>query len=206
MLSSEEIRSVTFEKAMRGYRTEDVDAFLEQVAAGVDQLVAEKADVEKKLYILAQKVEEYRAEEDTLKSALINAQRLGENVIHEAKAKADSVVREATGKAQRILDAAADREREEKDKLRQLEAEIASFKGSILSLYQQHIESLSELDRRVSSVHTAVFGEEAAAQEEIPVSAQGEEITAEPVEASAIENAGSIVDSYQEAVLNRDAD
>ena len=77
MLSSEEIRSVTFEKAMRGYRTEDVDAFLEQVAAGVDQLVAEKADVEKKLYILAQKVEEYRAEEDTLKSALINAQRLG---------------------------------------------------------------------------------------------------------------------------------
>ncbi len=205
MLSSEEIRSVTFEKAMRGYRTEDVDAFLEQVAAGVDQLVAEKADVEKKLYILAQKVEEYRAEEDTLKSALINAQRLGENVIHEAKAKADSVVREATGKAQRILDAAADREREEKDKLRQLEAEVASFKGSILSLYQQHIESLSELDRRVSSVHTAVFGEEAA-QEEIPVSAQGEEITAEPVEASAIENAGSIVDSYQEAVLNRDAD
>lgn len=206
MLSSEEIRSVTFEKAMRGYRTEDVDTFLEQVAAGVDQLVAEKADVEKKLYILAQKVEEYRAEEDTLKSALINAQRLGENVIHEAKAKADSVVREATGKAQRILDAAADREREEKDKLRQLEAEVASFKGSILSLYQQHIESLSELDRRVSSVHTAVFGEEAAAQEEIPVSAQGEEITAEPVEASAIENAGSIVDSYQEAVLNRDAD
>lgn len=206
MLSSEEIRSVTFEKAMRGYRTEDVDAFLEQVAAGVDQLVAEKADVEKKLYILAQKVEEYRAEEDTLKSALINAQRLGENVIHEAKAKADSVVREATGKAQRILDAAADREREEKDKLRQLEAEVASFKGGILSLYQQHIESLSELDRRVSSVHTAVFGEEAAAQEEIPVSAQGEEITAEPVEASAIENAGSIVDSYQEAVLNRDAD
>lgn len=126
-------------------------------------------------------------------------------MIHEAKAKADSVVREATGKAQRILDAAADREREEKDKLRQLEAEVASFKGSILSLYQQHIESLSELDRRVSSVHTAVFGEEAA-QEEIPVSAQGEEITAEPVEASAIENAGSIVDSYQEAVLNRDAD
>lgn len=142
----------------------------------------------------------------TLKSALINAQRLGENVIHEAKAKADSVVREATSRAQRILEAAAEREREEKDKLRQLEAEIASFKGGILSLYQQHIESLSELDRRVGDVHTAVFGEEAAAPEESSAPAEGEEITAEPVEASAIENAGSIVDSYQDAVLNRDAD
>ena len=82
MLSSEEIRSVTFEKALRGYRAEDVDAFFEQTAAGVDQLIAEKEDIEKKLYILAQKVEEYRADEDTLKSALLNAQRLGENVIH----------------------------------------------------------------------------------------------------------------------------
>ena len=54
MLSSEEIRSITFEKSMRGYRTEDVDAFLEQVAAGVDQLNAEREDLEKKLYILAQ--------------------------------------------------------------------------------------------------------------------------------------------------------
>ena len=99
MLSSEEIRSVTFEKALRGYRAEDVDAFLEQTAAGVDQLIAEKEDIEKKLYILAQKVEEYRADEDTLKSALLNAQRLGENVIHEARSKGDSIIREATGKS-----------------------------------------------------------------------------------------------------------
>ena len=63
MLTSEEIRTVTFEKSMRGYRPEDVDAFLEQVAAGVDQLSSEKEDLEKKLYILAQKVEEYRDQE-----------------------------------------------------------------------------------------------------------------------------------------------
>ena len=36
----------------------------------------------------------------------------------------------ATGKAQRILDAAADREWEEKDKLRQLEAEVVYAHGT----------------------------------------------------------------------------
>ena len=166
MLSSEEIRSITFEKSMRGYRTEDVDAFLEQVAAGVDQLNAEREDLEKKLYILAQKVEEYRSEEETLKSALINAQRLGENVIHEARIKADGMVREATGKAQRILEAADEREREEKEKLRALEAEVSAFKGSILALYQKHIEALSELDDSVEKVHTTVFGPEEQPQPE----------------------------------------
>ena len=166
MLSSEEIRSITFEKSMRGYRTEDVDAFLEQVAAGVDQLNAEREDLEKKLYILAQKVEEYRSEEETLKSALINAQRLGENVIHEARIKADGMVREATGKAQRILEAADEREREEKEKLRALEAEVSAFKGSILALYQKHIEALSELDDSVEKVHTTVFGPEDQSQPE----------------------------------------
>ena len=166
MLSSEEIRSITFEKSMRGYRTEDVDAFLEQVAAGVDQLNAEREDLEKKLYILAQKVEEYRSEEETLKSALINAQRLGENVIHEARIKADGMVREATGKAQRILEAADEREREEKEKLRTLEAEVSAFKGSILTLYQKHIEALSELDDSVEKVHTTVFGPEDQPQPE----------------------------------------
>ena len=168
MLSSEEIRSITFEKSMRGYRTEDVDAFLEQVAAGVDQLNAEREDLEKKLYILAQKVEEYRSEEETLKSALINAQRLGETVIHDARIKAEGMVREATGKAQRILEAADEREREEKEKLRALEAEVSAFKGSILTLYQKHIEALSELDDSVEKVHTTVFGPEDQPQPEEP--------------------------------------
>lgn len=166
MLSSEEIRSITFERSMRGYRTEDVDAFLEKIAAGVDQLNAERDDLQKKLYILAQKVEEYRSEEETLKSALLNAQRLGENVIHEAKIKSDGMIREATGKAQRILEAADLREQEEKDRLRALEAEVTAFKGSILALYQKHIEALSELDGTVEKVHTSVFGEEPAPETE----------------------------------------
>lgn len=216
MLTSEEIRTVTFEKSMRGYRPEDVDAFLEQVAAGVDQLSSEKEDLEKKLYILAQKVEEYRDQENTLKSALINAQRLGENVIHEAKAKADSLMREATSRAQRILDAAEEREREKKDNLRNMEAAIVSFKGAVLELYQQHIESLSKIDRHIDHAHKEVFGEAyapegqqaqetPAAQDEVSQDTD-EEITAELVEASVDDAIGSIVDSYEDAVLNKDAD
>ena len=36
MISSEDVRRVTFDKAMRGYRCDDVDDYLKQVAESMD--------------------------------------------------------------------------------------------------------------------------------------------------------------------------
>ena len=76
-MNAEDIRNVTFDKVMRGYRPEEVDAYLDQVAAELERLQTEKADAEKKMYILAEKVDQYRDDEETLKTALLNAQRMG---------------------------------------------------------------------------------------------------------------------------------
>lgn len=145
MISPQEIRTVTFDKVMRGYRPEDVDALLQQLAQQMEQLQAEKESTEKKLYVLAQKVEEYRKDEDNLKTALLNAQRMGENVIKEAKQKAESILREAGIKAEDITRAALEQVNDEQLELERVKAEVAQFKNSVLSLYKQHIESLSTL-------------------------------------------------------------
>ena len=84
MIASDDVRHVTFDRAMRGYRCEDVDDYLKQVADSIDSLAAENDDLQKKLVILAQRIDQYRAAEDTLSTTMINAQRLGENVIKEA--------------------------------------------------------------------------------------------------------------------------
>ena len=81
MIASDDVRRVTFDRAMRGYRCEDVDDYLKQVADSIDSLAAENDDLQKKLVILAQRIDQYRADEDTLSTTMINAQRLGENVI-----------------------------------------------------------------------------------------------------------------------------
>ena len=145
MISPQEIRTVTFDKVMRGYRPEDVDALLQQLAQQMEQLQAEKESAEKKLYVLAQKVEEYRKDEDNLKTALLNAQRMGENVIKEAKQKAESILREAGIKSEDITRAALEQVSEEQLELERVKAEVAQFKNNVLSLYKQHIESLSTL-------------------------------------------------------------
>ena len=95
MIASDDVRRVTFDRAMRGYRCEDVDDYLRQVADSIDSLAAENDDLQKKLVILAQRIDQYRADEDTLSTTMINAQRLGENVIKEAKQKAAEIIRAA---------------------------------------------------------------------------------------------------------------
>ena len=40
-----------------------------------------------------------------------------------------------------------------------MEAEIVSFKGSVLELYQQHIESLSKIDRHIDHGGTPRAGQ-----------------------------------------------
>ena len=152
MISPEEIRTVSFEKNMRGYRCDDVDDFLQQVAQDMEDLAGQvellkkqKDESDQKLYILAQKIEEYRGEEDTLKTALLNAQRMGENVIREAKQKAESILRDANIKAEDLTHSAREQVEEYSMELERVQAEVAHFKASVLGLYKQHIESLSTL-------------------------------------------------------------
>lgn len=186
MISPQEIRTVTFDKAVRGYRTEDVDAFLQQVAEQLEQLTAEKEDKEQKLYILAQKIEEYRKDEDNLKTALLNAQRMGENVIKEAKQKAESILREAGIKAEDITRAATEQVQEEQLQLESIKAEVAQFKNNVLSLYKQHIESLSTLpgsdagDEEEPEPETEAPAEPDAQAAEAPVFAALEQEPAAP--------------------------
>lgn len=152
MVTPQEIRTVTFERNMRGYRCEDVDDFLQRTAddmealnSQVSQLTTAKEEADQKLYILAQKIEEYRKEEDTLKTALLNAQRMGENIIREARQKAESILREANIKAEDLTRSSKEQVEEQTLELERIQSEVARFKSSVLSLYKQHIESLSTL-------------------------------------------------------------
>ena len=166
MLKSQDIRVVTFDKVMRGYNTEDVDAFLSQVADQTAALENEKAELTKKMYVLAEKVAEYRKDEDNLKAALLNAQRVGENVIQEANQRAARILREAEARSKDVLSDTTRQLEEEKIELARLQEEVGRFKNNVLALYRQHIESLSTLPDPVRKDEEKEKTEEATAPEE----------------------------------------
>ena len=145
MISSEDVRRVTFDKAMRGYRCDDVDDYLKQVAESMDALAAKNDEMQKNLVVLAQRIDQYRAEEDTLRTTMINAQRLGENVIREAKQKAAEIIRAANVKADDREQRARDDVELAKQEIVTLKSEADSFKRSLMEMYRKHINLISKM-------------------------------------------------------------
>lgn len=94
-MNAKEIITRRFEKAaFNGYKTDDVDDFMKEVSDEFAQLQKEKTELERKLEVLADKIREYRDDEDALKDALLIAQKQGNAIVAESKASAEKLTKE----------------------------------------------------------------------------------------------------------------
>ncbi|MBQ1475005.1 MAG: DivIVA domain-containing protein [Ruminococcus sp.] len=148
MLTIDEIREISFRRAGKnGYNAADVDDFIDEVTATVEQLIAEKNDCVRKMDILATKIEQYREDEETVRNALLTSQKLSDTTIKEAKNKADYIVKSAEKKSRAILTEAEMATEREKDKFEALHAETAKLRSEILALYKKHIAMVEEFPK-----------------------------------------------------------
>ena len=156
MITSKDVRNKRFEKAAFGYKQEEIDEFLSQLEAELDEMERERAEANNKIQILADKVREYMKDEDALKDALLGAQRQGHQVIDEANEKAEKIIAEAQAKADALEDEAVrkhadamEKNREEiareKEALIEAQQQVADFKKSLFEMYKSHLELISSM-------------------------------------------------------------
>ena len=92
MFTPQEVSEKTFPKSpsfSSGYDLAAVDEFLDTLTEDYTALYKENAALKTKLKILAEKVEEYRATEDTMRSMLLAAQKMAASMTEEAKEKGE---------------------------------------------------------------------------------------------------------------------
>ncbi|HAY72998.1 MAG TPA: hypothetical protein DCY31_03935, partial [Ruminococcaceae bacterium] len=111
MLTPAKITNHHFEASGRNaYKAESVDSFIKEVAESYEQVFRENGEMFKKINLLAQRLEEYRNDEDNIRNALLTAQRAADRITKEAQEKADKLVAEVTERTNtenEKLDAAA---------------------------------------------------------------------------------------------------
>ncbi|MDL2233842.1 DivIVA domain-containing protein [Ruminococcaceae bacterium OttesenSCG-928-L11] len=144
-MTPKEIHSKQFSKGMNGYKTDEVSLYLGEVADYLRSVIRERDELLEKIGVLAEKMEEYRADEDSLRAALIGAQKLGDSVVREAKAKAQAIIDEARRKADTISEDAKRSIEVESYTLEKKKLEAAKFKSQLLAMYKQHIDYINAL-------------------------------------------------------------
>ena len=100
MLTPAKIKNHHFEASGRNaYKADGVDRFFEEVADSYEQMFRENGEMYKKISLLAERLEEYRNDEDNIRNALLTAQRMAEQIQREAREKSDALVSEAQARA-----------------------------------------------------------------------------------------------------------
>lgn len=156
-MSSNDFISMKLEKSgLFGYKVEDVEKYISCVNDYCLNCENEKKELESKIKILAEKIREYRDEEENIRDALLGAQKLGSNIINEAKDKAEKLLNEAKDRvsskvryaqidAEKLLKETKYNIEKEKKSLLKIQKEVSTFKAKLLSLYKSHLDLITSL-------------------------------------------------------------
>lgn len=146
MMNPNDIAGKRFEKGMgRTYRSDEVDKFLTQVADDMNDLIADKRESDQKLQVLAGKVEEYKNDEESMRSALIGAQKLGDSVVRNSREEAAAILAEANRQAELVRDQCKRELEAHQNAYTSIQREVSAFKGKLQIQYRQHLELINAI-------------------------------------------------------------
>ena len=98
-----DIKKTDFKKTIRGYDTNEVDAFLETVSLRYERLYDDNISLAEKVKVLTSDIDLYKENESTLQKAIVKAQDLADEILGNAKKRAENIVKESELNAQKIL-------------------------------------------------------------------------------------------------------
>jgi len=156
-ISGRILREVEFRDRLRGYDTDEVDEFLEKVAAAVDELVAELGVARDKL---AHRTDT-GLDDDSLRRTLVLAQRTADLAVREAREEAAALIEDARLEATALTaEAREEAGRMRSDAERDTRAQIGALEVRRVELKRQveELERVATVERsRLSAALTAAL-------------------------------------------------
>lgn len=186
-MNAKEISIKRFEKSAFGYKADDVDEYLRDLAGEMSQLQKDKDDCEKKIDVLADKVREYMKDEDAIKDAIVGAQRQSRQIIDEAQMVSNRIIAEANEKADRTIGQTRIQLDKEKTALFNTQRAVSDFKAKLLSLYKSHLDLITAMPETDESDDDANYQSQQALarDEEVDVEQPEQILNEEPIASDA---------------------
>jgi cell division initiation protein len=174
MLTSADVEQKTFSTALRGYDLDEVDDFLDEVAATLRELneklaTAEAAAVSPPPVPTAGEPQESRStdvDETAISRALIAAQNAADKLLEDAKSEANKIVDDAKGEADTWEAEREAKRRQAQDEIAALAARVASVRTELSVLAGEVTGKLDQMDEVIESSGTASISDDDAGDDD----------------------------------------
>ena len=151
MFTPQEVSEKVFPKASgfgNGYTMTAVDEFLDALTEDYTALYKENVTLKAKLKILAEKVEEYRATEDAMRSTLLTAQKMAAKLVQEAQTEKENLLKEAREQHAAQLASLEQDKHDAEEKLAMAQQSLVDFvrhSSELCAQQQEFLNSLPEM-------------------------------------------------------------
>jgi cell division initiation protein len=130
-------------KMFRGFDTQEVDTFLEDLAGDYEALLKENSLLKEQLQALEERTRGLEEREKVLQETLVTTQRLVEEMKDQARREASVIIREAEVQADRIINASRSAEgslQSEIIALKRTRRQLAEGLRSTVEMYQRLLD------------------------------------------------------------------
>lgn len=130
-------------KMLGGLDPNDVDAFLQMVAAEMESLIRENSELKEQGRKISQQLEELSQREVTLRDTMLAAQKITEEMKANAQKEATLLISEAELKGERIVADAENRLLQLNNQIHEVRRQKLQFESNLRSALESHLKMLT---------------------------------------------------------------
>ena len=137
-----DIQQQQFKISFRGFDVREVDAFLEQIADTFKSLQSNNISLQDEISRLKLENQGYRRREETFKRALLNSQKVLEQMKKNAQKSAELIIADAEVKAEKLLNRAHNRLAQLHEDIAELKRQRIQIEIQVRSILENHTKFL----------------------------------------------------------------
>ena len=146
-LTPMDISNKEFKKGFRGYDSEEVDEFINEIIDNYEELYKENSRLKENLSRVNEKLEHYVKIENTIQNTLLLAQNAAEQFRETSQKEAEMILSKANESAQKVLDKAHNDVILINDEYEKVKQEFIKFRAKFRNFMNAQTETFDELEK-----------------------------------------------------------
>ena len=176
-ITAMDVHRKEFGHAVRGYREDEVDNFLDAVAHELDRMSSQIDALEARTREAEARTLNFEAERNTINNALLTAQRASDDVMEEAQSRGKEALEEAEKTAKEIIGTAKEDKKKVLLEIKRLKTAEAKYREKYLAHLKDAMAEVSEIKLPASiDIDDLVASEAADTEAQEPEVAKAENL------------------------------